>query len=193
MKLFGSAAILAGGKSRRMEGIDKQTVSIGDAPLGVRIISLLAVYFDEIIVVTTRPELYKKFDVHCIADLIPGKGPLSGIHAALTASASEWLYVTACDMPYFSASYAAFLRSKVEDSFLTNREAPAACITRFGCHIEPFHAFYSKPLLPIIENLLRDIYRYDRSPSVIDLIKRIPSFQIEENEARTFTPIGNSS
>jgi molybdopterin-guanine dinucleotide biosynthesis protein A len=44
-----------------------------------------------------------------IADLQPGCGPLSGIHAALSASRSEWNLIVACDMPEITVPFLADL------------------------------------------------------------------------------------
>ena len=46
-----------------------------------------------------------------IEDIFPGRGPLSGIHAALTASRAEWNVIVACDMPDVTSE---FLRQVVE-------------------------------------------------------------------------------
>ena len=44
-----------------------------------------------------------------ITDLIPGCGPLGGLHAALTAARGDPVIVVACDMPYVSAPFLAYL------------------------------------------------------------------------------------
>lgn len=47
----------------------------------------------------------------CQPDLLPGLGPLSGIHAALATAESELVLVVACDLPFVTT---AFLRGLVD-------------------------------------------------------------------------------
>ena len=82
MKRFGTAVILAGGKSTRM-GFDKQLLEINERRLIDNLRRKLIREFDEIIVVTNRSEYYLGFDDKITKDIIVGKGPLSGIHAGL--------------------------------------------------------------------------------------------------------------
>src|SRR5204863_290703 len=44
-----------------------------------------------------------------IADVVPGCGPLGGIHAALTEARGDAVFVAACDMPYLNAAFVSFL------------------------------------------------------------------------------------
>ena len=82
MNKFGSAIILAGGKSTRM-GFDKQLLKIDRRRLMDSIINKLKKEFDEIIIVTNRPELYIGLSHKITVDIIKDKGPLGGIHAGL--------------------------------------------------------------------------------------------------------------
>ena len=135
--MFGTAAILAGGKSTRM-GYDKQCILTG------RITAQLLAVFPDILVVTARPELYR--GVRTAADEFTDCGPLAGIHAAVKHSISEYVYITACDMPDFSPVYAAYLMDRIRET-----DAPACVTLREGGKIQPFHAFYGKALLPMLE------------------------------------------
>ena len=47
----------------------------------------------------------------CVADIVPGCGPLGGLHAALTAARGDVLVLVACDMPYVSTPFIAYLLS----------------------------------------------------------------------------------
>ena len=44
-------------------------------------------------------------------DIVPGCGPLGGLHAALTAARHDALLVVACDMPFVTAAFAEYLLS----------------------------------------------------------------------------------
>ena len=119
-------------------GYDKQEL------LTNGIIEQLLQVFSDILVITSRPELYK--GVRTAADEYTECGPLAGIHAALKNSHSEYVYVVACDMPEFSTDYVKVMMQKI----IANE--PQACVTKGdGGKIEPFHAFYGKGLLPQME------------------------------------------
>lgn len=118
-------------------GYDKQCI------LHERITTQLREVFPDILVVTAHPELYR--GVRTAADEFSSCGPLAGIHAAVKHSYSEYVYITACDMPDFSANYAAYLMARVRESL------PPACVTLLKeGKIQPFHAFYGKALLPAL-------------------------------------------
>jgi molybdopterin-guanine dinucleotide biosynthesis protein A len=100
-----------------------------------------------------------------IPDII-GSGPLAGIYAGLTACKSEYLYVTACDMPFITEPfieymYGLILKDDAEDNlkaaYLFRDEKKAEGKNR---GYEPFNAFYGKQLAPIIhETLKRNEYK----------------------------------
>jgi len=177
MKEFGTAVILAGGKSTRM-GFDKQFLVINERRLIDSLRKKLRKEFDEIIVVTNKSQYYMGFTDKITEDKIPGKGPLSGIHAGLIESNSKFVYFIACDMPNVNLDYIRFMKEKLKDKSFS-----FACITKFGTWIEPFNAFYSKEMIEHIEEHLKEDNR-----SVNSLLNKLPVCYIEEREARRFSP-----
>jgi molybdopterin-guanine dinucleotide biosynthesis protein A len=175
--MLGSAALLAGGKSRRM-GFDKQLLHVSSNRLFERIIPVLTDRFDDVMVVTGQPDIYRGTGVRAIADIIiPSLGPLSGIHAAVSEAKNDYVYILACDMPRIDLSYIDFMIGRLEE------KTADACVTCRGDWIEPFHAFYGKGALPVIEaDLLKG------KSSVYYLLKKINTLFIPESEARKFTP-----
>lgn len=175
MKKFGTAMILAGGKSSRM-GFDKQLLKIDERRLMDNLAQKLSKEFEEIIIVTNRPELYIGLSHIITMDILKDKGPLGGIHAGLVKSSSEYAFVVACDMPNINMEYVRFMKSKTKlDSM--------GCVTKFGEWIEPFSSFYSVEMIQHIEKYLATNRR-----SINGLIDDFHITCIEEKEARRFSP-----
>lgn len=141
MTKFGTAIILAGGKSRRM-GFDKQFLIINEERLITKIIEQLNQIFSDIIVVTNEPEAYRHTHLRTVSDIYPGLGPLAGIHVGLTESQSEYSYVIACDMPQLSIDLI-----KEQIMFLENNEVDALVTRTPAGYLMPFHGFYSRKLI----------------------------------------------
>ena len=176
MDKFGTAVILAGGKSTRM-GLDKQLLEINEKRLIDILIKKLSEIFNEIIVVTNKLEYYSDYKNRVIRDIIIGKGPLSGIHAGLVEAKSQYVYFVACDMPNINMKYIKYMKEEIKELDVK------ACITRFGEAIEPFNAFYSKNIIKDIEKCLLQDKR-----SVNSLIKGLNIHYIDEKKAREFSP-----
>lgn len=176
MNKFGTAVILAGGKSARM-GFDKQLLEINERRLMDSLISKLKQEFSEIIIVTNKPEYYQGLGDRITSDIIVGKGPLSGIHSGLSLASNEFSYFIACDMPNINLDYIRYMKESIRDI------NTSACITRFGSWIEPFNAFYSKKLKIEIEKHL-----FSGNKSINSLLERVDVCYINEEEARRFSP-----
>lgn len=173
---FGTAIILAGGKSERM-GFDKQFLQIDQRRLMDFLVNKLKTVFNEIIIVTNKPECYVGLSHKVITDRIIGKGPLSGIHAGLLESSSKYSFIVACDMPNVNMQYVEYMMESMKDSSLDG------CVTKFMDNIEPFMSFYSKDLIGKIEKSLSQGRR-----SVRSVLKQSNIKYIEEIEARKFSP-----
>lgn len=158
-------------------GFDKQLLQIREQRLVALLLPKLRRCFSDILVVTNAPQLYTGMGVRTVRDIIPDKGPLSGIHAALHYANSEFVYVMACDMPRFDERYARYLSEKIDTCDI------AACVTRRGDWIEPFHAFYGQAAVPMLEADLNA-----GKTSVYYLLNKINTLYIDEAEAAAFTP-----
>jgi molybdenum cofactor guanylyltransferase len=107
-----TAAILAGGRASRFGGRDKSRLLVEGRSIFDRQIAELSKMAGELLLVGGTP----RDGVRFIADLVPGCGPLGGLHAALTAAAGETTIVVACDMPYLSAPFLAHLAALAADT-----------------------------------------------------------------------------
>ena len=176
MDKFSTAIVLAGGQSSRM-GFDKQLLRIHERSLMDSIVNNLKEVFEEIIIVSNRPELYGDFKDTIVEDILKFKGPLGGIHSGLSITKSQYAFVVACDMPNVNLDYVRYMKSRLDiDNSL-------GCVTQYGNWIEPFSAFYSVELQDKIEKYLRTGRR-----SINGLIKDYRMTYIPEDEAREFSP-----
>ncbi len=176
MELFGTAIILAGGKSRRM-GFDKAQIEICGMPILGLIIDQLREVFEDIILVTNNPGGLTDVDARITGDILKGAGPLGGIHAGLTLAKSEYSFLIACDMPIISTDYAKYMMDIARGSM------PHAVITEKGNWVEPFHALYKKSLTDDIKENIK-IGRF----KIFDVLKDKKMIKISEDKAREFSP-----
>ena len=162
-----SALILAGGNSSRF-GADKAFITFRGKKLIEYIIMQLKLSFDEIIISAKDPLKYEHLNLHVCSDIL-NAGPLGGIHAGLKTSQSDYIFVTACDMPFISLKAIEFMKKVIAE------KKPSAAVISHDGFIEPFHAFYSKEIIPEIEILCEakscGIFAFLKkiSPLVIDI------------------------
>jgi len=90
------------------------------------------------------PAQYAHLGLPVIPDVIPGLGPLSGIHAALSHTGAEWNLVVACDMPEVSVE---FLTELLEAASASSADA---VVPRGPAGPEPVCAVYRRRLLPAL-------------------------------------------
>ncbi len=139
--------ILAGGENKRM-GVDKAFLTVAGIPMIEHVLRTLGSVVHQIIIVTNSPERYQAYDARVVTDRLDRRGPLTGIYSGLSSSGSEYNVVVACDMPFLNAGLLSYLMEL----------APGydAVVPAFGELTEPLHAVYSKRLLPVLEERIRD-------------------------------------
>ena len=143
--------ILAGGYSRRM-GYPKGLIDWHGTPLIAHIAKQLHMYFSYYpMVIANDKELYKNvlssFCSGIFADIHPQQGPLSGLEAALTYATEDYIYVSACDTPFFSPMAVQLL---IDALIQQAPSSPQAIIPTTEGQAEPLCAIYHKSILPII-------------------------------------------
>ena len=161
-----TAFILSGGRSSRM-GIDKAFLTINSQPLILKMIELLDSIFSEVIISTNNPEVYKFTQRKLIKDIIPDKGPLSGIHSVLQYSNTEKNFIISCDMPLVSGELINYLCDIKSNKSILLPKAEG--------RIQQLCGLYSKSILPEIENLLNESSKpgSQLKGSIYELINRV--------------------
>ena len=156
-----SIIILAGGKSSRM-GRDKLTLELGGETFLGSLARRFSEKYDRVYLSLAQPEKYPEIDLPRIADIYPGHGPISGLHAALTATGGD-VFLVAADLPLSTPEAA-----KRVMSFASPELDAVAPMTADGRY-EPLFAWYSQRCLPEAERAIRE-GRY-KMAALLDLLR----------------------
>jgi molybdopterin-guanine dinucleotide biosynthesis protein A len=172
-----TGVVLAGGGSRRM-GRNKALLPLSnDRTMLAAVLDVMAPLFDEVLLVTGGQELCHD-DIRCrkICDLFPGKGPLAGIHAALTEAGHERIFVAGCDMPFLNPGLIAALCHKGGGDV-------ASVVPEGANGLEPLHAVYHRDTLAEAARMLQGSERGVRT-----FIGRINPLVVARHEVRLIDP-----
>ena len=97
-----TGVVLAGGRGRRMGGVDKGLQLLDGKPLVHWAVERLAPQVDELLInANQNGARYAAFGQRVVPDQIPGfAGPLAGLHAALAAASHPLVATVPCDSPF---------------------------------------------------------------------------------------------
>ena len=140
--------VLVGGESRRM-GKDKALLAYAGETL-VQAVALEVVKAAGSVALLGDPARYRHLGISTVPDVIPARGPMSGLHAALKSAKADWILLVACDMPNVHAS---FLRTLIDRATLTQARCVAARSER---GLEPLCAVYHRSTLSEVEKALQE-------------------------------------
>jgi molybdopterin-guanine dinucleotide biosynthesis protein A len=174
-----TGALVAGGRARRLGGLPKGLLQVEGEPIAARSLRLFARLFGGLLVVANDPRPWVGLGAPVVPDRIPGKGAPGGLHAALSAAATPWVFSAACDMPFLSEAGVALLAAR--------RAGAAAVVPRWGGRLEPLHALWSRRCLPVLEAAL---LRGD--PSLQRLAAEVGAAVVEEEAWRQVDPEGRA-
>jgi len=116
-----AAFILVGGRSTRM-GTDKAFVTFEGRTMLARALNVARSVTSDVRIVGD-PAKFAPF-ANVVEDIVPGCGPLAGIHAALRASAAEFNLMLAVDMPFVSPALLHFLLARAGNSAFATVTVP---------------------------------------------------------------------
>jgi molybdopterin-guanine dinucleotide biosynthesis protein A len=163
-----TAFILAGGKSSRM-GSDKAFLRLEDETLLSRALTVARSVAAQVRIVG-EPKKFGDFG-RVVEDVYRDRGPLGGIHGALSTSATELNLVLAVDLPFVLPELLTYL--------LVRARASGALVTvaRAGGGLQPLCAVYRRGFAEVAEQSLRE-----GKNKIDSLFTKVQTCVIEEDE-----------
>jgi molybdenum cofactor guanylyltransferase len=177
-----SGVILAGGKARRMGGINKALIEVRGRPIIERVASTLSRIFTRIVIITNCPDSFRFLGLPMYRDIIPGSGSLGGLYTGLKVCGTDYGFLVGCDMPFLRADIIRLMVGKIDDFDVIIPEAQG--------YTEPLHALYSQRCVPHIEDLI-----HQTDYKIFNLFHRVRVNMLPESVFTSFDPdlsfIGN--
>lgn len=178
-KKLNTAVILAGGKSSRLS-FDKQTFDIKGHLIPIYLAKSLSAEFERVIIVSNKPELYRtNCPYEIITDTYVGLGPKAGILTGLENSTDEFVYFTACDMPFVNLPYIRYMKKLILDA----KQYLSVLLSIKNGYYEPFNAFYSKNLIPVLKAQL-----HSNNNKISNCYSESNIIEIDEKKQSEFDP-----
>src|SRR5262245_45578611 len=136
-----SAAILAGGRARRLGGQDKSALIVDGVRILDRQIAALRPLTDTILLVGYPGPVPASSVV--VPDHRPGTGPLGAISTALRVAPSPRVLILAADLPFLTTAFLEFLAQADENA--------DAVVPVTGGRWQPLCAMYHRRAAPILD------------------------------------------
>ena len=137
--------VLAGGKSSRM-GQDKAFMQLGGRTLLAHALERAQGATGNAWIVGSA-EKFAGFGP-VVEDVYPGRGPLAGIHAALSGTRTQLNLITAVDMPFLQLDFLKYLITQARASHA------AVVVPRAGGGLQPLCAVYRKDFAQVAQRSL---------------------------------------
>jgi len=167
------AAILVGGKSRRM-GYNKVFLKIGKQAVLKDTISKLSTIFSDISLVGSNSDLYLSTGLNFFVDIYNNCGPLGGIHSALYFTQKPYVFICACDMPFIEPKLVEYMARNILDYDIV--------VPYIRGGTEPLYAIYSRNCLDIIA-----IGIMSGQVKISDIFEKVKTRYIERDEIEKIT------
>ena len=175
-----TGVVLAGGKNLRFPTL-KSFIKIDNSTIIEKNLALLGDIFDEVFISTNMPEKYFYLGVPLIGDVLPSRGPMSGIYSSLINAKSDCIFAIACDMPFVEMDVVSFICKKHSPC------CPDATIPIYNGEPQPLLGVYCKTALPYLEDRV-----LSEKTSMRHLLSEINTNFIGESDIVTIDPDGRS-
>ncbi len=145
-----TGVILAGGRGRRMGGLDKGLYPFADKPLIEWVIAALAPQVHRLLINANRSlDLYDAYGVPVVKDAVAGyPGPLVGIMSAMEVAATPWIAVVPCDTPLVPRD----LVARLGDALIG--QGAEVAIAHDGQRAQPLHALLPVALAAVLKRFI---------------------------------------
>ncbi|MEJ2602676.1 MAG: molybdenum cofactor guanylyltransferase MobA [Gammaproteobacteria bacterium] len=142
--------ILAGGKARRMGGVDKGLVPVNERPMITYVIDSLRPQVAEVLINANRNrDRYREFGCRVIADADREfRGPLSGIASGMRATRKPYVAFAPCDSPLLCPDLVPRLHAAL------SAEGTRIAVAHDGERLQPVFALLERGLLEDLERYL---------------------------------------
>ncbi|HET9599808.1 MAG TPA: molybdenum cofactor guanylyltransferase [Anaeromyxobacteraceae bacterium] len=174
-----TGVLVAGGRASRLGGVPKGLLRIDGEAVAARAARLFGGMFAESLLVANDPAPYASLGLRAVPDALPGKGAPGGLHAALAAARTSWVFLAACDMPFLAEGPIRWLAARRGD-------ARAAAVVWQG-RLEPLHAFWARSALPEVDRMVRA-----GEPSMWQIATAVGARFVTEAEWREIDPDGRA-
>lgn len=134
-------------------GRDKALLPYRSATLIEAVASHLKAAVDRVAVIG-EPHKYADLGLPVYPDLVPGCGPLGGLHAALSLRWADWNLVVACDMPELAAPV--LLELLHQASAVADPDQACVVPVSEGGEPEPLCAVYHQSCLAVVARALTE-------------------------------------
>ena len=151
------ALILMGGKNSRMNGNVKGILKIKNSTFLEKIQETLNDFSSIYLSINDKfskeqKQNFENMGFKIIEDIYKEIGPLGGIYSSLLNCKEEYLFITACDMPFITKNSIEVLCNKVD------KNTDGVVFYDKNNKLYPLGAIYSKNVLPIIEEMIEKKY-----------------------------------
>jgi len=164
-----SAVIIAGGKSLRLNGINKSHIVVKGRTIVEWQREAIIGLFPSVFTVAHFPIMS---DWPNYEDEFQKIGPIAGIYTALKRAETDYIFAFSCDMPFLNRQLILAMIQKIEN------DSNEIVVPTHLYGMEPLHAIYKKSVLPVIEQQIK-VQNY-QIRAFFDKVK-VTYFDVETN------------
>jgi molybdopterin-guanine dinucleotide biosynthesis protein A len=171
-------AVLGGGAGKRLGYIRKSQIKIGGETIIQRQVRKLSSLFKGVLYITSplEKEIELPSGVRRIFDIKPGEGPLIGLLTGLKSTSGEGVFLIGCDMP--------FIKEELVERILFYAQGGYEIVSPLSEKgPEPLASFYSKTVLPLVEEAYQ---RGERK--LISLFSSAKTYYLGKREVKSIDP-----